>query len=280
MATLPFELAGEAYFYEDLSKGKGRTRRVAGVISTETRDRQNEIVIQKGLNFDPFLQYGFLNDDHSKDTDGIVGWPESVQLFQKGDKLPNGMIAKSNCSWLDGYLFEGEGNTRADRIWGTAQAINKSGSPRSLGFSLQGSVLKRSGPGRKVVAEAVVSHCAVTSVPVNTETKLEALAKSLTLIPQFPDDLDKLLEIQKALTMGNSPNPIAHGKDAGPIQGEGAGQILAGQSLEHDKTKKKKLRKDEARELLKARLPHFRGDQIERLLEAAIKMEQAGRPRS
>ena len=280
MADFRFQLDGDACFFEDLSKAAGRTRRIAGVISTETRDRQNEIVIQKGLNFEPFLAHGFFNDNHSKDTDAVVGWPEKVQQFTKGDKLPNGELAKSNCTWAEGYLLEGDGSTRADKIWSLHQAIKKSGSPRTLGFSIEGSVNKRLGPGRRIVAEATVTNCAVTNCPVNTDTKLESLAKSLSVVARLPDDLDRLEAFEKALTMGSSPSPIAHGAGAGPMQGEGAGQVLAPQSLEQDikstaekPKRKKKLSKAEAIEWVRSRRSDLRPDQIERLVDAAISME-------
>lgn len=274
-----FRLDGESVFFEDLTKASGRTRRVAGIISTETRDRQSEIVIQKGLNFGPFLEHGWLNDNHSKDTDGAIGWPESVKLFSKGQKLPNGDLAKANCSWLEGYLMEGNGDTRADKIWALSKAIQKSNSPRALGYSLQGSVTKRMGPGRKIVAEATVTDCAVTNCPVNSETKLETLAKSLTMIAAMPDALDHLEQIEKALTAGHAPGGQI---GLGSLQGEGAGSILMPESLETDeniekrKRKAKKLSKAEAFAFVQTRLPNFRKDQIDRLVDAAISLDARG----
>lgn len=276
MTDFRFTLSGESCFFEDLSKAEGRTRRIAGVISTETRDRQQEIVIQKGLNFDNFLTYGWLNDNHSKDTDAVVGWPEMVKSFKKGDKLPNGELAKSNCTWMEGYLMEGDGTTRADKIWNLTKAIQKSSSPRKLGFSIEGSVTKRMGPARKIVAEANVSACAITNCPVNTETKLETLAKSLTIVASLPDDLDKLEAVQKALTAGSGQANIG----GGPVQGEGAGAILMPESLERDEKEegvdkpKRKLSKAEAVAWVQTVLPNFRAEQVARLVDAAIKLEQ------
>lgn len=287
MRDLSFQLDGECVFFEDLSKASGRQRRIAGVISTETRDRQGEIVIQKGLNYDAFLTYGVFNDNHSKDTDAMIGWPEEVKRFSRGQKLPNGEIAKANCSWAEGYLVEGNGNTRADRIWDLTKAIQKSNSPRKLGFSIEGSVVKRMGPARKIVAEAIVTNCAVTNCPVNTDTKLETLAKSLSLVARMPDDLDRIEAMEKALTAGISGNPLAHGAGEGAKQGAGAGQIMIPQDLETDlkfngaqledlnTPKRKKLSKAEAVAWVYSKLPNFRPDQIARVVDAAIKLESA-----
>lgn len=277
MNLFKFQLGGESLIFEDLSKAKGSQRRIGGVISTETRDRQQEIVIQKGLNFDHFLRAGFYNDNHSKDTDAVIGWPEYVQTFKKGEKLPDGTLAKSNCTYAEGYLLEGDGSTRADRIWSLSQALAKSSSPRRLGFSIEGTVTKRLGQARKIVAEADVTACAVTTSPVNTETKLETLAKSLTIVASLPDDLDRLEQIHKALTMGTGQIPL------GPVTGEGAGSILSPESLESDlkedgvekkPKRRKKLSKAEAVAWVQTVIPNLRKGQIERLVDAAIQLEQ------
>lgn len=278
MPDFKFSVDGESVFFEDLSKSQDRRRRIAGIISTETRDRQQEIVIQKGLNFDYFLQNGYFNDNHSKDTDGIIGWPETVEQFRKGQKLPNGDLAKSNCTWCEGYLWTGDGSTRADKIWSLSQALKKSGTPRSLGYSIEGSVTKRMGPQRKIVAEAMVTATAVTNCPVNTDTKLETLAKSLTVIAQIPDALERLEQIQKGLSMGSGSGQLSFA----PVSGEGAGAILSPESLEKDpknliEKRKKRLSKAEAVAWVQSLLPNFRLDQAERLVDAAITLEAQGR---
>lgn len=276
MSDFRFQLDGESHLFEDLSKASEQQRRIAGVISTETRDTQGEIVIQKGLNFEPFLKGGVYNDNHSKDTDAVVGWPEKVEYFKKGTKLPDGSLAKANCTWAEGYLLKGNGNTRADKIWDLAQAMLKSNSPRRLGFSIEGTVTKRLGPDRKIVAEANVINTAITNCAINPDTKLETLAKSLSIIATLPEDLEKLEALHKALTMGTGAVPT------GTTTGEGAGPILVPQSLECDvkhsgtikPKRKKKLTKSEAVAWVKSVIPNFREDQIERLISAAINLEQ------
>lgn len=270
-AELPFQIEGHTVFYEKAGAPAGRQRRIAGVISTETRDRQAEIVIQKGLDFEPFLTYGWLNDNHSKATDGVIGYPEKVQLFRRGDTLPNGSIAKSNLTWMDGYLLPD--TRRADSIWELGRALAKSGGDRGLGFSIEGIVQKRMGPGRKIVAKATVQNCAVTNMPVNPDTKMEFLAKSLMAIP-FMDD-----PVLKALSMGDAGTGGAPVAGAGPRTGEGAGQILTPESLEADekdlsfgKKKKKKMKKSVAVAFLRKGLPAWQMDDIVRLVDAAILM--------
>ena len=161
MTALPFQFECPAAFFEKAEAPHGQRRRIAGVISTESRDRQKEIVIQKGLSFDEFVQHGWYNDNHSKDTDGIVGYPEKVKQFSKGQQLPNGDTAKHNLTWAEGYLLEG--HARSDRIWNLGMALQKAGGGRRLGFSVEGGVERREGPGRRTIAKARVRNVAITN---------------------------------------------------------------------------------------------------------------------
>jgi hypothetical protein len=255
MREIPFKLEGHTVFYEKSDAAEGQKRRIAGVISTESRDRQQEIIIQKGLDFEPFITYGWFNDNHSKATDGVVGYPTKVQQFQKGEKLPNGKTANTNCTWAEGYLLAG--TPRADAIWTLGQSLAKSGGGRGLGFSIEGTVHKRMGPGKRIVAKASVQNCAITNCPVNADSYVDMLAKSLTVMQRTstPDE-----ELLKALSMGAPPPGNA--AVTGPVSGEGAGQILSPESLEDDvkdltnrRRKKKKLTKSEALLMLRQHLP-------------------------
>lgn len=278
MREVPFQLEGRTVFFEKSDADPGKRRRIAGIISTEARDRQKEIIIQKGLDFEPFLTYGWLNDNHSKATDGVVGYPEKVQQFQKGDVLPNGKIADTHCTWMEGYLIEG--TSRADSIWELGQALSKSGGSRSLGFSIEGTILKRIGPGKRIVAKAAVQNCAVTNCPVNPGTKLEMLAKSLTSMQLMDDE-----GFEKALAMG-SPAP-GFTAPTGPQSGDGAGQVLATESLESDekdltdrkRKAKKKLSKSEAFALLRAQTPASIPDEtLEGVVDLAVILGRRAAP--
>jgi hypothetical protein len=211
--------------FEKASAPEGERRRIAGIISTEKLDKQGEVVVQKGLNFNTFLKEGYFNDNHSKKTADVLGAPDrdGVKKFQKGDRLPDGTTADTNLTWAEGYLFD---TPDASRIWNLGMAMKKSGAGRRLGFSIEGSILRRSGPANRVVAEADVRNVAITNCPVGEGTRLETLAKSLTEA-ELPDaDVAR-----KALTMGDSSG---HPSNLGSVTGAGAGRIIATQSLEHD----------------------------------------------
>lgn len=232
MSGIPFAFDAPIVFFEKADADAGRQKRIAGIISTEQRDRQGEVILQRGLDFSDFLQYGWFNDNHSKAATDIVGYPERVQSFAKGAQLPDGSQAKTNLTWAEGYLLD---SPKGNSFWELGKALQKSG--RRLGYSIEGAVEKRTGPDRKTIAKARVKHVAVTHVPVNADSRLEILAKSLAAMEEQGPDAD----LEKTLTSGAVSNSVPRGM---PITGAGAGQILAGQSLESDVPQKRKKQED------------------------------------
>lgn len=229
MRGIPFEFEVPITFFEKAGADDGKRRRIGGIISTENPDRQNEVILQSGLDFSDFLRSGWYNDNHSKDTTGVVGYPEMVQKFRRGDKLPDGSIAPVNGTWAEGYLLKTE---RANKIWELGQQLQGTG--RHLGFSVEGSVLQRSRGNRRVVAKAKVRNVAVTNCPVNEDSRLDILAKSLIAAEQMDPPA-----WEKALTAGTTEGGLTH--PAGPQTGEGAGQVLMTESLETGKRLKRAL---------------------------------------
>ena len=215
-------------------------------------------MLQDGLDFNEFLKAGWFNDNHGKAMVDVVGYPEGVKFFKKGEALPNGVRAPANGHWAEGYLLENV--LKAETIWQLGSALQKSGD-RRLGFSIEGKIERRSGPDYKTIAKAKVRNVAVTHCPVNTDTQLDILAKSLVAAGNSPDEFvesvlgpdtaaaaketmidgisdddlrdrpfDPAHDVyhMKALTAGpGSPN-----KPIGPRQGDGAGRVLSPQSLD------------------------------------------------
>ena len=277
MKTLPFNFEAPLSFFEKADAGAGKQRRIAGVISTESPDRQAEVVLQSGLDFAPFLEGGWYNDNHTKDTDGILGYPETVKSFRKGDNLPDGSRANTNCTWAEGYLLETD---KATRIWDLGKALQKTG--RRLGFSIEGRIERREGPRNKVIAKALVRNVAITNCPVNPDSRMEVLAKSLMAVETAePDD------VEKAMTVGT---PTPGQQPVGPKTGEGAAGLLSPESLESDqrdlladskKKKKKKLQKslseDEAIAWVQSRIPGASSEVAMRFINATRALKGQGK---
>lgn len=301
MRDMPFHFEIPVRFFEKADAPPGQSRRIGGVISTEHPDRQGETVLARALDFSPFLQSGWLNDNHSKKTaEGILGYPEQVKQFKKGETLPDGKTADQAGHWMEGYLLENW--EPADRIWELGKALQKTN--RRLGFSVEGAIHRRIGPktvfkksadgkdGKWVgntVAKATVRNVAVTNCPVNTNTSLEVLAKSIEAMETAePTDLEaRVAMLEKAMTMGE-PSVT---KPTGPVTGEGAAAVHAKESLEQDddedekKKKSKALREnldkslsyDEATSWVRERYPGLRASQIGKLLELTRALKLKGR---
>jgi len=266
--SLDFSMWAPLAFFEKADAEPKKRRRIAGVVSTQKKDKQEETILQRGLDFDPFMKAGWFNDNHSKATEGVIGVPDGpVKKFAKGAQLPDGSVAEHHCSWAEGYVVD---TPRARNVWDLGMALQKSGD-RRLGFSIEGQVKERTGMGGKTVAKAVVKNIAVTHVPVGEDTRMNCLEKSLEAAEEGDWE-----EAEKALAMGTSSAPPA---TMGPQTGEGAGRVLTTQSLERDEKEESNssapMSKSEAVLAIQDRLGCGLGFAV-RTYEAFTQMEAAG----
>lgn len=289
---LPFQIYTPGLsVWMDKAAPEGKRRRIGGLVSTDNRDRQGEVVVQKGLDFSEFLNSGWYNDNHSKETDSPVGYPDSSALkyVQKGEILPDGRDAPGNGHWAEGYLLESQ---RGNKIWDLAQSLHKAGDDRRLGFSIEGNIQKRAGKDRKTIVKAKVRNIAITNCPVNQDTRMETLVKSLIAVEesQTPE------ELWKALGMGTGAGAGPATQPAGPQTGATAGQVLAPESLERKKRKnetqkgieieieedddedetKKSLTPERAWEMARARFPSISAHQVGQLVEVTRRLKARG----
>lgn len=269
MSTLPFAFEAPLSFFEKAEAGPGKQKRIAGVVSTESKDRQDEIVLQRGLDFSDFVSNGWYNDNHTKDTDGILGYPEFTKPFRKGETLPDGEVAKSNVTWAEGYLLDTD---KANRIWELGKALQKTG--RRLGFSIEGKIERREGPGKRIIAKALVRNVAITNCPVNTDSRMEVIAKSLQAVEKAePNELEKMLTVGAA-TPGQA--------FAGPRTGTGAAALLSPKHLEGQKKPKRKpvqksLSTEEAIAWVQNRIPGVSTEVAMRFVNATRALKASGR---
>jgi hypothetical protein len=248
--------------FEKAGVAPEKARRIGGFVSTADLDKHGERVLQEGLDFSPFLRDGWFNDNHSRATADIVGFPEAAKLIRKGERLPNGSVADKGGWFVEGYLLQG--HPPADKLWELAKALQKT--PRRLGFSIEGKVTQRiSKAGEPVVAAAVVKNVAVTNCPVNNKTALEVLAKSLSAA-----EMSKALEVGAPAGPANDPGAVPAGV---PLKGTGVGRVLMPESIEGyggKKKRKKKLTKSEALALIRRRYPGITTSTAQRLYGFAV----------
>lgn len=147
----------------DIEKGSSSDHlgKIKGYCSTQNKDRQDETLLQKGLDFDFFIQSGFFNDNHSQETGAQVGVPDFAE-YHPGKGW-----------WTEGKFLK---TPRAQRIVDLAKALK--GTSRKLGFSVEGKVIERQG---STVTKAEIRHVAITHCPVNPDCTWELVAKALTV---------------------------------------------------------------------------------------------------
>ncbi len=240
LEPIPFQFDIEASLFEKTnSKGESEYW-IGGVCTTDHVDQEGERLLQEGLDFAPFLDHGYFNDNHSKDTGAAVGKPTMAELRT----LPDG-----HKGWyVEGQLYD---NPRAKSIRELANELERSGDGnRKLGFSVEGAILDRDPDNPATVRRAIVREVAVTRCPVNRHATLQRLAKSLSMG-----------------TGGPVPGQ--------PRTGEGAGAVLSPQALEgvnaFAKRRKKKMTKSEAVELLMQKQSRLTREGAEAIVNYAIR---------
>ena len=203
---IPFKVFGDLEICKGFEAGDGELR-IAGIVSSESRDADNEVFLQDGIDWSYFLKSGWFNDNHDQSAGGGVGVPKRVEIV----RLPSGVRA-TRC---EGVLFD---TPDGRRIWNLAKAATRHG--RALGFSIEGGVGRRAGPDNKTVMKAVVRDCAITRHPKNPDAVgLEPLIKAFRT-GTVPD------VFVKAMTAGYG----------GPAAAGGSGSALVPQSLDGSET--------------------------------------------
>lgn len=147
----------------DLEKSSSEGEmRIRGLASTPDLDRDNQSILQEGLDISDFVDYGFFNDDHNNDI--ILGYPDKDKTKITSEGL-----------YVEGTLLP---TRRGKELWETAIALQNSNTNRRLGFSVEGKVLKKDDQGH--IQKAKIYNVAITANPVNPKARWEALVKSMT----------------------------------------------------------------------------------------------------
>lgn len=149
---VPFELEKSV----DEKTGK-EVMKFKGVASDDSEDLDKEILEPNGFEINDFLDYGFINYNHGAKNSprAIVGEPTSAKII-------------NNKFIVEGMLYND--SELAKDIYEVAQMLEKSGSKRRLGFSIEGTPLMRDPVNPKRIKKARISGLAITPVPKNKNT--------------------------------------------------------------------------------------------------------------
>lgn len=155
-------------------------RILRGVASTEAKDRQGEIVLQKGIDTEPLLREGKINWNHQamRDPAAIIGRPLIATLNSDGEL------------YVEGKLFKGL--PAADDAWRLACYFDEHPDDGRLGWSIEGKGLRKG----NVIAKTSLRHLALTHDPAQPASWASIVKAMLEGIPD--------VELTKALTTGNA----------------------------------------------------------------------------
>lgn len=132
---------------------------LSGIASSETADADDDEIEQPGLDWDFALKKGIFTYEHPVDIARLAGYPERVELVT----LSKGQTATRIHGQL--YLNRPYGKL----VYDTQKAMREAGGQRSLGFSIEGRVLKGGRKGKRITRAQVLS-VAISPVPKNPDT--------------------------------------------------------------------------------------------------------------
>jgi hypothetical protein len=165
---IPIELISKGEGVSDDDEQEDENNSLAyirGVVSTDDTDFEGERVEQRGLDWSYFLKNGWFNHEHRPGPEAILGHPLKIEQGE-------------HSTTVEGVLYLEK--PLAKEIYTTAVAMRKAGGDRSLGFSIEGQVTARNNEDTKVILGARVINCAITAHPMNPNTNLEVIARSMT----------------------------------------------------------------------------------------------------
>jgi len=171
-------------------KGQTKVYPFIGTASTPDKDREGDIVIQKGLNFAPFKEFGEFNWNHIPHAMTGVPTGKKAWFEEPGWRCQGEII--SNLPIFDGYT--------TDMVVQQHNQLKKAGFNRGLCLSIEGKIQKRSGDGR-FVAKADIYNIAHSFRPQNINCTVTMLAKSmmgktpLLMRDRYYEKLDKALAV-------------------------------------------------------------------------------------
>lgn len=145
---------------------------INGIASSERCDADDEVIVQAGLDWAPFLANGYITFEHPANTLNIIGEP--VELT-KGLKSESGAAATG----LRAQLYVDQPEHLATRVWKVAETLHKGSSRRRLGFSIEGNALERDPSDPKRVTKGVVRSVVVTHAPKNPDASFDPIFQSV-----------------------------------------------------------------------------------------------------
>lgn len=147
--------------------------RIGGIMSSESPDLQGDIVMQNGLDCRYWLKKGWLNWEHERGPEYIVGYPDKT--FPTKDE--HGAAATG----FEAHLLLDEDHPHAMGAYRTMAALRKAGDHRRIGISIEGPPPMRSPNNRKVILKSIPMNASICSHPISPESRVELFCKAMGL---------------------------------------------------------------------------------------------------
>ena len=160
--------------------------KIRGITSSEIRDLDGEIIVQKGLDFTDALESGYLTHEHPLGTLNIVGFPVAIAptTVTKGDKT-------YEATRLDGSIYLDDKIGRG--IWDKSVTMQKAGGQRALGLSIEGKIKPGARKSGGYVDGIRVKSVAISSQPRNKTSWWQPVYRGLVMAmsPDHPMTVEK-----------------------------------------------------------------------------------------
>lgn len=165
---------------------------ISGIVSSERRDEDGEIVKQDGIDWSYFKSQGKITYGHPATNANVIGEPLEVAATKLDDGTP--------AHHMKGRLFLMD--DLGSRVARKARVLQKSSDKTRLGLSVEGHVIERDKDDHKTINRCKVITVAVDASPKNPDARME-LAASLGV--PFRHDTDGAAAMAPPTTKPTTP---------------------------------------------------------------------------
>jgi hypothetical protein len=138
---------------------------VKGLVSSELRDIEGEVIRQDGIDWSWFMKYGRLTYGHPATNKNTIGSPRQLLKARLEDGTP--------ATYLEGNLWLRK--PLGLQAYLDHQAALAAGDP-GMGFSIEGNALERDKNDPRIVCKAIVYTVAIAFQPINPVTTLDPIS--------------------------------------------------------------------------------------------------------
>lgn len=167
---------------------------VKGLVSSEMRDLEGELIRQDGIDWTYFLKHGRLTYGHPASNKNVIGTPRTLMKATMANGTP--------ATYLEGNLWLRK--PLGLQAYLDHQAALAAGDP-GMGYSIEGNATERNHRDPSIVEKAIVYTVAIAFQHINPATALDpitaiqGLAKALGVSPSDIPAFDEGTDIADAI---------------------------------------------------------------------------------